>query len=190
MPEIETDNPSSATRRPRATDRSPWNSLEIAKLLLGALTPIAIFALGYAVNYHNAEQAKQHDAAVQHAASTERLLDKRFEFWEKISPILMQVELTVRNTTDSNLPEHDLLMAYRQCSNLRTLYAGFLSARFLAVVDEYLRRFEQHVRWVGEVRAGSRRYDPADGQALLEQYARLRDAVQPEMSASVGPAEH
>lgn len=184
MPETRTGNRKPPTTKSRDPNGSPWNSLEITKLVLGAFTPIAIFALGYIVNSQNSEQAKQHELAIQSAANNERLLNKRFEFWERISPILMQVELTVRNTTASNLPEHDLLMAYRQSSSLRTLYAGFLSARFLAVLDEYLRRFDNHVRWIGEVRADTRPYDSASGDALLAQYERLRGAVQAEVSTS------
>jgi hypothetical protein len=167
-------------------NKSPWNSLEISRLLLGALTPIAIFALGYMVNSQNSEQAKQREAAVQHAAANQRIFEKRAEFWEKISPILVQVEVIVHNASPTNLPQNDLLVHYRECLDLRTLYAGFLTRPFSEALDEYLRQYDRYLNWVGQVREGHARYDADVGSALLAQNASLRDAARSEMSA---PAE-
>jgi len=55
--------------------RSPWNSLELAKLLVGALTPVALALFGLYVNssFRQADEARA--AAVRTAADTQRELD-------------------------------------------------------------------------------------------------------------------
>lgn len=63
---------------------SPWNSLEVAKLVVGILTPIFLFVLGYMVTLaaRGVEQA-------QWASRT--LIEKRLELWDEMGQPLNDI---------------------------------------------------------------------------------------------------
>jgi hypothetical protein len=52
---------------------SPWNSLEVTKVVLGALTPILLFLLGYTVN----ESIRSHERAAAEAESRQTRAEAR-----------------------------------------------------------------------------------------------------------------
>src|ERR1035437_2870580 len=58
---------------------SHWNSLEIVKLLVGLLTPIAIAVATYQYNAHK-------DIEVQKEERLKRVVAKRVELWDQIAP--------------------------------------------------------------------------------------------------------
>jgi hypothetical protein len=63
------------------TAASAWNSLEIAKLLVGALTPLLLFALGLIVS----RAARRVEAAQW---SNRKLIERRIDLHEKMAPKL------------------------------------------------------------------------------------------------------
>lgn len=57
-----------APPKPDAADsekKSPWNSLELAKILMAAATPLALFLLGYIVARQNVEETTARDQAAR-----------------------------------------------------------------------------------------------------------------------------
>jgi hypothetical protein len=63
-----------------AAGTSPWNSLEITKIIVAATTPLAIAILGFVVSAGNAEQAR-----------LSRALDRRLEIWDTVGPKVRQI---------------------------------------------------------------------------------------------------
>ena len=85
------------------SNKSVWNSLEVTKLLVGLLTPLAIFAFTYFTNLaqtreaeFRAEQRIQEEAARQKREKIEseeherfaQVLKYRAELWRTISPMM------------------------------------------------------------------------------------------------------
>lgn len=65
----------------RGSTSSPWNSLEITKIVVAATTPVAIALLGILVSANNSEQAR-----------LSRALDRRLEVWDTVGPKIRQVK--------------------------------------------------------------------------------------------------
>jgi hypothetical protein len=65
--------------------RTLWNSLEKTKIVIGALTPLAIFVLGYAVSYESAQRSQRSDCI-------KRILDRRYEVWNILNTKLVTVQ--------------------------------------------------------------------------------------------------
>ena len=87
--------------------RSPWNSLEIARIVMSAATPLALFALGFLVS----QQAK-HETEVENRAKLEREADaakNRAEYEKQIrNERAAREEEAQRAATDLQLRLRDL----------------------------------------------------------------------------------
>lgn len=64
-----------------ASSSSPWNSLEIAKLAVGVLTPISVIGVGYWVN--------QRIKKIEHLQwAGQKVIEKRLQVYEELVPLL------------------------------------------------------------------------------------------------------
>lgn len=61
-----------------------WNSLEIAKILIGATTPLLVFFFGYQISLDDKERTDR-------IAQFERVTQKRLELWDEIAPDLNDI---------------------------------------------------------------------------------------------------
>ena len=60
---------------------NPWDSLEVAKLLVGILTPISVAAIGWFIS----RRLRQLD---QHMWASQKVIEKRIEVYDQIAPKL------------------------------------------------------------------------------------------------------
>lgn len=61
-----------------------WNSLEIAKIIIGALTPLVVFFFGYQLSLNDKERTDR-------IAQFERVTQKRLDLWDEIAPQLNDI---------------------------------------------------------------------------------------------------
>lgn len=61
-----------------------WNSLEIAKIFIGALTPLVVFFFGYQLSLNDKERTDR-------IAQFERVTQKRLDLWDEIAPGLNDI---------------------------------------------------------------------------------------------------
>ena len=166
---------------------SPWNSLEIAKLALGALTPLALFFLGYEVNRESAEQAEARDISIQRAATSQRIFEKRVEFWEKLSVLAAHIDRLTFNVRPPNLHADELFNYLQRCQDLRITYGAFLSREFTSAFERYLRKLEGYIVSIRLASGERLHYQPNLGWALHLEYGYLRQAAGDEMSGFERP---
>jgi hypothetical protein len=76
--------------------QSTWNSLEITKLVIGALTPIFLLLLGVWVN----RIAKRVETAQW---ANQKLIEKRIAIYDELAPLINTVITCVSEITRSSL---------------------------------------------------------------------------------------
>jgi hypothetical protein len=126
----------------RVLPLADWNSLEIAKLAVGALTPIFLFVLGYMVTKaaRRVEQAQW---------ASRKLIESRLELYERMAPMLNDLFcffLLVGHFDEVTPPEalsrkRDLDRIFHAHAPLfsaefRDTYQRFIDACFLAFTGE------------------------------------------------------
>lgn len=121
--------------------KSPWNSLEIAKLLVSTSTTVAIFVVGYFLQAQQAEldharSITDRDRATEIVRFT-KFIDKRAELWDAIGPIYAKLNLLVTQPSISpeSLAEANRLVA--QTNELVVTYQLFFSSEFIVAVEAY-----------------------------------------------------
>ena len=65
-------------------ERGLWNSLEVSKILVGAMTPLVVFFFGYQLNLGDKERTDR-------IAQFERVTQKRLDLWDEIAPGLNNI---------------------------------------------------------------------------------------------------
>src|SRR5262245_50752516 len=80
MPNEQIDEPEGPKpgERSQASVKSPWNSLELSKLVVGALTPALIFWYGQQV-------ISEREKAAEASEKYTQVVKKRVELWDKLA---------------------------------------------------------------------------------------------------------
>jgi hypothetical protein len=120
-----------------------WNSLEIAKLAVGVLTPVMIFVLGFqvteAARKQSRDEAKSAQLRAEQSVQFTRLIDKRVQLWERMAVPLNDVYaymLQVGHWKDLN--EADLIARKRQIDALVYANRPFFSDKFFNAYNAFM----------------------------------------------------
>ncbi|MGO8061462.1 hypothetical protein ACC716_25070 [Rhizobium johnstonii] len=121
--------------------KSPWNSLEIAKLVVSTSTTLAIFIVGYFLQAQQTNLSRQRsiedrDKATEIVRYT-KFIDKRIELWDKIGPIYAKLNLKVTQTEDFTASSKEIRILMAQTDELVVTYQLFFSEGFVVAVDAY-----------------------------------------------------
>ena len=174
--------------------RSPWNSLELAKLIMAATTPIALFAIGFIVTKQVDRQEKREAATEQAAAEarsrdlarSSKIIDRRIEFWDKLAPKLSQLDRTIDRLLigEGNVEEVETI--FREIDDVFGLYRPYFSPGFAASYEQY----RKTIRDFAELAAS-----PTTVKGLVamdglmtncRQYVALRDSAASEVAQATG----
>jgi hypothetical protein len=128
----------------------PWNSLEVAKLIMSSATPIMIFVMGYALTKQSAEQAEAREIALRNDATARdvaarretirlarlsTLLQKRIEIWDRLGPLLPALYSSLRSSPP------DRAAARAQIEEVRRAWVPFTSyfpPKFNSAMGEFM----------------------------------------------------
>ena len=112
--------------------QSPWNSLEIAKLIASSATPLLILCLGVVI-----QQAVRRIEAVQWA--NRRIVEKRLEVYDTLAPLLNDLLCYfsyVGNWKELTPPQ--VVAAKRALDKRVHLAAPLFSPGFLGLYNEFI----------------------------------------------------
>lgn len=120
-----------------------WNSLEIVKLLVSALTPISILTVSAILSSRaNTAARKRQEVEKAQAAATTRyskVVEKRVELWDRIGPALNDIyayNIYVGNW--NNLKSDDIIRIKRDCDRSFFAYRPFFSQAFIDAYDGFM----------------------------------------------------
>ena len=101
-----------------------WNSLEIAKILIGATTPLLVFFFGYQLSLDDKERTDR-------IAQFERVTQKRLELWDEIAPDLNAIYSYLMYVGDwKELDADEVVEKKRQIDQVVYGYQPFFSQEF------------------------------------------------------------
>lgn len=108
--------------------RSPWNSLEIAKLFLEFLTPFTMLWLGYLVS--------KLTQGVQRAQwANQKVIEKRIAVFDEVAPMLNDIYCYFRFVGNwKELSPPDIIEHKRKLDKRLNVYSPLFSSQFM---DEY-----------------------------------------------------
>lgn len=112
--------------------QSTWNSLEIAKLLVGALTPILIVLIGIWVN----RIAKRLEAAQW---TNQKLIEKRIAVYDELAPMINDLYcyfLCVGNWRDFTPVQ--IIEIKRKLDKRIYVYASLFSRNFISIYNDFI----------------------------------------------------
>ena len=128
---------------PPAQEKSPWNSLEIARLVVGALTPIMIFLLGLQVSeaarQQSLDEAKSAQLRSEQSAQFAKLVDKRVALWDKMAVPLNDIYAYMLQVGHwKELTEQDIVARKRLADAVVYANRPFFSDPFIDSYNEYM----------------------------------------------------
>jgi hypothetical protein len=89
---------------------SPWNSLEVAKIVVGAATPIAVVVMGFIVQRTLARHDREWKAR-------QRLADRRMTIYDEIRQDLNRIYCFIEDVGSWKEETPDTLIAYKRKSD-------------------------------------------------------------------------
>lgn len=121
--------------------RSPWNSLEVAKLLVSTSTTVAIFVVGYLLQAQQTElnysRTKSDREQANEVVKLTKLLDKRSELWDKLGPLYAKINLLAVGEPLRPVARTEIQALMQKANELVVAYQLYFSATFILVVDAY-----------------------------------------------------
>ena len=164
-------------------DSSPWNSLEVAKLIVDALTPIAVGLLGFWV-----ARATRRVEASQWV--NQKLIEKRIQLLDQILPLLNDVYCYFAWIGNwKELSPADIIQRKRQLDKLFFANQSFFSCYALDAYQEFARTLfktyaapgvDAQLRTVNESHDGSRikSYPGTWKPEWFNMFAQAKDQVE------------
>ena len=126
-----------------SAEKSPWNSLEIAKLVVGVLTPIMIALLGWMLTVEGRVQAENSAATARmqaiEAAAYDKVVEKRAQLWDRMAVPLNDIYaymLQVGHWKD--LTDRDIVARKRQTDAVVYANRPYFSDQFFTAYNEYM----------------------------------------------------
>ena len=135
--------------------RSPWNSLEVAKLAVGVLTPmsIALVSLSFTRDSNERTQAEAKAARdlAQQSAAYSRVVDKRVALWDKMAVPLNDIYAYMLQVGHwKTLNERDIIARKRQVDAILYANRPFFSQDFVDAYDAYMKNVFEIYGGVGQ----------------------------------------
>lgn len=137
------------------SDKSPWNSLEIAKILVSVLTPIAIAIFGFTLSSQSANRATEREslerrqaidlqeAEKNQAIETARyskVVEKRAALWDNIGPKLNDIYVFSCYVGDwKNLNSNDIIRRKRDIDKTFYTFRPYFSNNFVAAYGNFMK---------------------------------------------------
>lgn len=121
---------------------SPWNSLEIVKLIVAALTPIFIIVVGFWLN-------KRMRRIEQLQWSNQKIIEKRIAFYDKVVPLINDLLCfyTYVGRWKELTPE-DIIQIKRELDREFYIYAPLFPAKIFDKYAAMIRLcFKMHSGW-------------------------------------------
>lgn len=127
----------------RPEKKSVWNSLEVAKLIVGIATPLMLFLLGQQIA--SAERERQQAAALNErsraeaAAQFERVTSKRVELWDQLGPKLNDIYAYLLYVGHwKELTAKEIIQRKREADKLVYAYRPFFSDDFFEAYKRFM----------------------------------------------------
>lgn len=139
---------------------SPWNSLEVAKLVVSTSTTVAIFVVGYVLQTQQTELAAEKEKAVVtqaiESAKYSKFLDKRTDLWDRMAPLIARMNWLMNNDERTPANVDEVRKLNREASELLVAYQLYFSANFVNAFEGYddvtLRVLEGRTPWADPTR--------------------------------------
>jgi hypothetical protein len=136
---------------PDLAGRTSWNSLEVAKLAVSSLTPVAVALLAFmlAQQNHRRDLAREEAARIEaiQSARESAIAQKRVELWDKLGPRLSRINFAFNS--EHVFPPHPDARAVRaeaeESENLLATFQIYLPKAFNDEVWNYLTNVEEAV---------------------------------------------
>jgi hypothetical protein len=144
------------SQRSNATKKdSPWNSLEVAKILVSTSTTLAIFIVGWWLQSQQSELAVERQKAMAtqalESARYTKFLEKRTELWDRMAPLLARMNWLMNNEQRTPANVVEVRQLNRQASELLVAYQLYFSAGFVTAFEGYddvtLRVLDGYAPW-------------------------------------------
>lgn len=187
---------------PKAAERSPWNSLEIAKLTVGVATPVMLFLVGQQITSASAEQSRAETRAAQaHAeesAAYSKVVEKRVEMWDKMAVPLNDIYAYMLQVGHwKSLSEADIIARKRQTDAIVHANRPFFSDEFFNAYTAFMKSVFEMYGGIGEdaklrtsadlqLKGNPARFTGEDNRAAIHTgYYDLLDVVARELNLKI-----
>ena len=124
-------------------EKSPWNSLEIAKIVVGVLTPITIAVLGYQLaesgRQQSAMEASYARERAEQSAAYDKVVNKRAELWDRMAVPLNDIYVYMLQVGHwKELTEKDIVARKRQTDAVVYANRPYFSDELFNAYNEYM----------------------------------------------------
>ncbi len=125
-------------------EKSEWTSLEITKILVGAMTPLLIAYFGFHLNSKADARAEQLDAQAQmraeRIAQFERVTQKRVELWDEVGPRLNDIYAYLMYVGHwKEIDAAHIVKKKREVDKLVYSYQSFFSQEFHRAYSDFMK---------------------------------------------------
>lgn len=140
---------------PQLSGKPLWNSLEVAKIAVAALTPLMLLFLGHQFSENSRRQTLEASRTAQvrseQSAQFAKLVEKRLELWDKLAiPLNDTYVYLVQVGHWKQLSERDVISRKRQTDALIYANRPFFSDRFFNAYNGFIDTAFEPYQGIGE----------------------------------------